>query len=57
VKLRLILDVDYEPNGVPKEDLVLMLESVARQASHGLLTQDTPAEVNEWDYRVEETDQ
>ena len=57
MKLRLILDVDYEPNGVPKEDLVLMLESVARQASHGLLTQDTPAEVNEWDYRVEETDQ
>ena len=54
MKLRLILDVDYAPNGVPKEDLIWMLESVARQASHGLLTQDTPAEVNEWDYRVEE---
>ena len=54
MELQLVINVNYEPNGASKEELVQMLTRVAWQASQGLLTRDTSAEVTEWDFEVKE---
>lgn len=54
VSLRLILDVTYNPNGVPVAELERMLEQNAKHGYNvGLLTGSTAAEVETWDCRVE----
>lgn len=54
MKLRLIMDVEYEPDGVSEQELREMLDSVPRRAtSEGMLTQDTPATVESWTSRIE----
>jgi hypothetical protein len=51
--LRLILDVDYKLNGTPPEDLKYFLADIAnRAAGDGLMTHDTPAEVENWGYTI-----
>lgn len=53
LKLRLTLDVEYNPNGVPPVIFKDMLETLARKAaSDGLMTGDTEATVKEWDATV-----
>jgi len=53
ISLRLILDVTYELNGIPKEDLKYFLADIAKRAAdEGLFTHDTPAEVTSWDYQI-----
>ena len=55
VKLRLVLDVDYIPNGVSKTYLENILESIAdKAAGDGLMTCDTNAMVDTWHARIEE---
>ena len=55
LKLRLVLDVDYDPNGVGKDELEGMLYSIADHAANvGLMSGETPATVNMWQARVEE---
>ena len=49
VKLRLVLDVDYIPNGTDPKLLQGMLLTLAdRAAGVGLFTGDTSAEVDRW---------
>lgn len=53
IKLRLILDVTYDPNGTDIETLKDMLADVAdRAANDGLLTGSTSAEVDAWNCDV-----
>ena len=53
-KLRLILEVDYIPNGVSENALKEMLLAIAdKAAADGLMTGETPAEVELWYKRVE----
>ncbi len=53
MKLRLILDVTYNANGVSEEALRRRLADVVRHAmSQGLVTGDTAAFVTDHDYRV-----
>jgi hypothetical protein len=55
--MRLVLDVDYDPNGVPDQVLADMLHGVVRAATnHGWLTGGTPAEVDGYTARVEQVD-
>ena len=56
VKLRLVLDVDYIPNGVSQYTLKDMLvEGIAnRAAGEGLMTCATAAEVKRWHAHVED---
>jgi hypothetical protein len=55
LKLRLIVDVDYVPNGVSKDALEDMLKSIVdRAANDGLMTGETPAEVDTWTAKVSE---
>lgn len=54
ITLRLSLTVRYLPNGVPLSELREMLHDIADHASSvGLMTRETPAEVDEWDAKVE----
>lgn len=54
VTLRLTLEVEYEPNGVPVAELKNMLfDIVSRAAGDGLLTGDTPAVVDNYTHEVE----
>jgi hypothetical protein len=51
--LRLTIDVIYEPNGVPEEDLRTMLGQLPNNAaSDGMFTRNTPAEVSTWEYEI-----
>ena len=53
-KLRLVLDVSYNENGVPEEDLRWLLGNVVMHATNeGLLTGESEAEVESYEYRVE----
>ncbi len=55
--LRLILDVHYDPNGTPEQELTHFLSYIARYAaSAGMLTHASPAEVESWSHRVERVD-
>ena len=55
VKLRLVLDIDYIPDGTPKEELERMLKAIPdRAAEDGLMTCDTRAMVDSWSTRVED---
>ena len=55
MKLRLIVDVEYNLNGTDPDALKILLGSIPRYAANvGRLTDDTPAEVVTWDARVEE---
>lgn len=54
-KLRLTIDVTYEPNGVSVETLKEMLDQTAVDAAnYGAFTGETPAVVAEWLYTVDE---
>lgn len=54
MKLRLTLDVDYEPHGESAADLVDQLErAVLNCVDNGLLSGDGPAEVDSWTQRIE----
>jgi hypothetical protein len=54
-KLRLVLDVDYIPDGTSKERLEEMLKDIASYAAdRGLMTGDTAAYVDSWHARVED---
>ena len=54
---QLVLDVTYNDNGVPENDLRQMLGNVIMHAiDEGLLTGNTEAEVEEYSYRVTNTD-
>lgn len=60
IKLRLILDVDYEiPDGTPEEqrqhakDMAARLDELpSKIAGDGLLTGDSDVVVDTWDHRV-----
>lgn len=53
-KLRLILDVEYLANGTHLDNLKFLLGEVATGAmSRGMITGNTPAEVECWQHRVE----
>jgi hypothetical protein len=53
IKLRLILDVDYNPQGVDRATLVQQMhEVVNREMSNGTLTGATPATVEHYKVKV-----
>ena len=55
MKLRLIVDVEYNLNGADVDEIKYLLANVPRHAaSEGHLTDGTPARVMTWDVRVEE---
>lgn len=55
VKVRLIVDVEYDANGVPPRVLRDMLEYIPQMAaSNGLMTGDTEAHVATWEARTVE---
>ncbi len=52
MKARLILEIDYEPNGTTRDELRSLLQAaVDHMMSRGMITGETPAEVNT--HRVE----
>jgi hypothetical protein len=54
IKLRLMVDVDYTPNGVSLDELKQMLLSFAEYGfGNGRFTGCTPAEVEQWQSRVD----
>jgi hypothetical protein len=54
IKLRLMVDVDYTPNGVSLDELKLMLFRFAEYGfGNGLFTGCTSAEVEQWQSRVD----
>jgi hypothetical protein len=56
-KLRLVLDVEYTPNGVSKQWLKNNLtEMVKHAAGEGLFTGESAAETETWSHRIEEVD-
>lgn len=57
LKLRLVLDVEYEPNGVSERHLRGQLEFMVENAmSNGLVTGETDAEIENWDMRINRVD-
>ena len=55
MKLRLIVDVEYDLNGADADEIERILAFVPKHAAgEGHLTDDTLAEVVTWDARVEE---
>lgn len=55
VKLRLTLDVTYDLQGVGTEEMQARLHAMVQNAvSEGMLTGDTPAEVEAWETHVTE---
>jgi hypothetical protein len=55
VKMRLTLDVSYQPNGVSAEALADLLRAIADSAAgDGLMTGETEAEVDTWECKVQE---
>ncbi len=56
IKLRLILDVEYDANGTPVQSLKEILgDVVVGAANRGFLTEEG-AEVEDYSYRVEEVE-
>jgi hypothetical protein len=54
MKLRLTIDIEYEPHGVAPQELADHLLAIAdHAASVGSFTGETPAEVEEWSAKVE----
>jgi hypothetical protein len=52
-KLRLILDADFDPQGVSQAELIRNLNNVVSQAAkNGTLTGDTPATVESYGFKV-----
>jgi len=52
-KLRLVIDVTYQLNGVGIEELERRLHFIATYAaSNGLFTGESPAEVKTWGWKV-----
>lgn len=52
-KLRLILDVDFDPQGVDRDTLVRQMHDVVNRAvNDGTLTGDTPATVESYNFKV-----
>jgi len=52
-KLRLVIDVDYFNNGEAEETLEHLLKAIAAKAANdGLMTGETPAEVETWTAKV-----
>ena len=50
IKLKVVLTVNYKPNGVTKHNLKAVLgRAIEHMAENGLLTGETPAEVDMWD--------
>ena len=57
IKLRLVLDVDYEPGSTSKEELEAMLKDIPNYAAGvGLMSGETDAEVDSWHARVEDSE-
>lgn len=57
MKLRLVLEVEYEPNGLPEAYLHANLTRMVDNAmGEGQLTEDSPAEVTSWSAHVERID-
>ncbi len=55
VKLRLTLDVTYNPKGEYTENLKALMRAIAESAANdGLMTGEGPAEVDVWKAEVEE---
>lgn len=55
VKLRLTVDVHYHANGTSITKLENMLKGIADHAANrGLMTEETPAEVETWYAHVED---
>ena len=55
IKLRLVLDVDYVPDGTSQEELEAILKGIADSAANdGRMTGDTRAIVDSWHARVED---
>ena len=53
IKLRLVIEVDYTPNGATVGELTDLLKSIGeRAANDGQLTGETPAEVETWTSKV-----
>jgi len=49
MKIQMMLDIDYENNGVSKEQLKeLLKDSICYLFSNGMITEDTEAEVNKF---------
>lgn len=54
-KLRLVLDIEYDENGVPVDTLKHLLSAIPlRAAGDGAFTGSTPAEVETWSYSIKE---
>ena len=55
MKRRIIIDIDFDPNGVDEEDIDRGLDyAVGHLADEGWLTGPTAAEVDSWTYTVED---
>jgi len=53
INLRLTLDVDFDPQGVSRDELIRNLNNVVSQAANnGTLTGDTPATVESYGFKV-----
>ncbi len=53
MKLRLTIDVEYDPQGVPEDVLWHMMDYIPRRAfGEGLFTGDTEATVEHWSHSV-----
>jgi len=56
LKLRLIIDVEYDLNGERESEMKEMLHSAAGHInSEGMFTGSSTAEVASWDYRIVES--
>jgi hypothetical protein len=54
-KLRLTLDVDFDPQGIERDTLVRQMHDVVNRAvNDGTLTGETPATVERYDFKVTE---
>ena len=55
LRLRFILDIDYSLNGASKRRMVGNLKAMVERAmGNGDITEETPAEVDCWNTKVEE---
>ena len=54
MKLRLVVDVEYEPGTISEEEARKYLEEmVGHCVGNGLITRESSGEVVQWDVRVE----
>jgi len=55
IKLRLVLDIDYNPNNENLETLRGLINRMPTFLyGNGMMTGDTSAEVNEWKYIIKQ---